>query len=272
MAAMLPRICILCVALLGLACDRGDPDATHQITGTVTDAQGKPLAGAVISINGFPRKGDNHTFSGSTGADGKYLIQVPSGMYDAPQATITRDLNGNSLVLPLHPADGKKDWGEQRDSRNSLSRDFVWKISGARPESVGKPEDHTGWYGGCINVEKGGDVGDTVTLEFTLTPEGPLIDGTPGRPITMTRRLPWRKFEDHLLLDIPIGSYTITARIPHEKKPIPLRLTLVYPTKLEETPEGTTTSVKVSFEQHEPRKGQREWLVPTLSVYPQPEK
>jgi hypothetical protein len=269
---MLVRIAIICIAVFVLGCDRGDPDAKHNVTGKVSDAQGKPLAGATVAISGFPRKGEANTFTATTAADGKYSIEVPSGTYDAPQATITRDLDSKTLILPLHPADGKKDWGEQRDSRNNLTRDFVWKISGAKPQGVGKPEDHTGWYGGCINVEKGGDVGDTVTLEFTLTPDGPLIDGTPAKPITITRRLPWKKHEDHLLMDIPIGRYTITARIPQEKKPIPLRLTLTYPTKLEDVPEGTANSVSVSFEQHEARKGEREWLVPLLTVYPQPEK
>src|SRR3546814_1354578 len=60
-------------------------------------------------------------------------------------------------------------------------------------------------------------------VELTLTPSGPLIDGSQGKTLVLRQG-------DHYcvqygyLEDIPIGRYTVTAILKNEAGPRPLRI------------------------------------------------
>ena len=270
------------LALLALgACDeKKGPAATHQISGKLADESGKPLSSVKVSVFGYPR-GNLDTFSKVLDVPGpadRYSIDVLEGTYEAPRANIAVHYNTRQYVLPLASADNTKDWGEQKDSKNNLTRDFIWRISGPRPTAMGESKDSAGFWGAAINLDKGADVGDFGTIEVTLTPDGPLIDGSPGKPVTYKRVIPWAKHEDHLLTDVPIGRYTATARISssgsEKAKPLRLVVTSGNPNKVDESStEKTAASVVVEFEQAEskdPALPGREpkFYIPSLLVFP----
>jgi hypothetical protein len=59
-------------------------------------------------------------------------------------------------------------------------------------------------------------------VEITLTPEGPLLDGSEGRPLIIRKKLtPGSYFQVN---DIPIGFYRIRARVITENGGEPLRI------------------------------------------------
>jgi hypothetical protein len=59
-------------------------------------------------------------------------------------------------------------------------------------------------------------------VEITLTPDGPLADGSAGRPFVIRHKVVTRGwFEVH---NIPVGRYRIQARVTEGGKALPLRL------------------------------------------------
>src|SRR5688572_20495967 len=174
----------IAAGLAQLSCDeKSGPAVTHQITGKLADQAGKPLSNVSVSVFGYPR-GSQETFSKVADLPGpaeRYSVDVPEGTYEAPRANVSTTYNGRRYVLPLASADNTRDWGEQKESKSGLTRDFVWRISGPRPTGMGEDKAAAGFWGASINLDKGADVGDFGTVEVTLTPDGPLIDGSPGR-------------------------------------------------------------------------------------------
>src|SRR3546814_18808349 len=60
-------------------------------------------------------------------------------------------------------------------------------------------------------------------VELTLTPSGPLIDGSEGKTLVLRQGDHyWVQFG--YLEDIPIGRYTVTAILKNEAGPRPLRI------------------------------------------------
>src|SRR3546814_17092136 len=60
-------------------------------------------------------------------------------------------------------------------------------------------------------------------VELTLTPSGPLIDGSEGKTLVLRQGDHyWVQFG--YLEDIPIGRYTVTAILKDETGPRPLRI------------------------------------------------
>ena len=273
--------------LAGLcACDeQKGPAATHQITGRLSDQSGKPLSNVKVSVFGYPR-GNQETFSHVAEVPGpadRYSIDVPEGTYDAPRASIDVTYNGRKYMLPLASSDNTRDWGEQKDSTGGLTRDFVWRISGPRPSGMGDAKEVATFWGASINLDKGADIGDFGTIEVTLTPDGPLIDGSAGKVLTFKRVIPWQKHEDHLLTDVPIGRYTATAKIfaSGSDKARPLRLVAASgnPAKVDESSSGgaTASNVVVEFEQADAKPGatpgqEPKFYMPSLLVFPEKEK
>src|SRR3546814_3061732 len=64
---------------------------------------------------------------------------------------------------------------------------------------------------------------DMEDVELTLTPSGPLIDGSEGKTLVLRQGDHyWVQFG--YLEDIPIGRYTVTAILKNEAGPRPLRI------------------------------------------------
>jgi hypothetical protein len=269
---------LLVIALIGggAGCDRGegvapDPSAKPgRLSGKLSDARGKPLRDVTVTVFGFSDKGEPVNKEVTVeGPAGEYEIELPPGKYNTPTARIGVEYNERWYVLPLAAADDSREWPEQRDSRKGLVRDFVWRISG--PVPGGDPLRESGHWGGTIHFDKGADLGDLATIEITLTPEGPLIDGSQGKPVTYERKLPWKRHEDHLLFDVPLGRYQATAKVLYGTRPKPLRLAsyTIDPSRPEmPSPDRLPTKVPVEFECHQPKPGVWKILNPNLIAFP----
>jgi hypothetical protein len=264
------------LALALSACDRnsgsgGPPPpgakAGH-LTGKLSDSQGKPLSNVTVSIFGFSDKGEAVSRELKVaGPAGEYDLELPNGKYNTPVARIAVDYNGRHYDLPLAAADGTKEWLEQKQASTGMVRDFVWKISGPIPG--GDPQSAGGYWGGTIYFDTAPDLGDTATIELALKPDGPLIDGSPGQPLIFTKRIPWKKHEDHLLFDIPLGKYSVTAKSLYGTRPKPLRLVTytVNPVNPEASPDRTVTKATVEFEFQQTKPGEYKLLVPNLVAF-----
>src|SRR5258706_1897645 len=267
---------LLVAALAMCGCDRnsgsgGPPPPGAKpghLTGKLSDARGGPLSNVTVSVFGFSDKGEPVTREVKLkGSASEYDIPLPDGKSNAPIARIGVDYNGRWYDLPLAAVDGTREWAEQKEPARGMVRDFTWRISGRAPS--GEADSPLGYWGGTIQFDKAGDLGDGATIEITLKPDGPLIDGSAGQTLTFTRKLPWKKFEDHYLLDIPLGKYTASAKKLFGTNPKPLRL-VAYTIDPENTKEAPrpATSVTVEFECQEVKPGEYKLLLPNLVAFP----
>ncbi|EIM02405.1 hypothetical protein RHOFW104T7_08770 [Rhodanobacter thiooxydans] len=171
---------------------------TGHATGTALDTRGKPIAGAKILL-------DNRVFyasyiHGSTGEDGSYRIKAQPGAWKA-HASIKKAYNGKTYTLELQP-DNVDSFDDQGAVRN-----FVWKLEGR------VPDNDYGFYGGFIQLSTDLDFsGDLDHVELTLTPSGPLIDGSPGKTL---RLRPGDHYwvDRYQVEDVPLGRYTVEAAL-----------------------------------------------------------
>ena len=67
---------------------------------------------------------------------------------------------------------------------------------------------HAGYYGGSVEMDAGWDLPDLSGVTLTLTPVGPLIDGSAGAVITRTVG---ETVGSYAVRDVPIGRYTVRA-------------------------------------------------------------
>ena len=192
---------------LGLsACELRAGNATPKAeagyaTGVVLDTQGTPIAGAKILL-------DNSVFynsyiHGSTKEDGSYRIKAQPGAWTA-EATIKKEYNGKTYTLEMHP-DNLDSFSDEGAVRN-----FTWKLEGRSQENEYR------YYGGFIQLDTAiGFEGDLDDVELTLTPDGPLIDGSQGR--TLRLRPGDHYWVDRFQIqDVPIGRYTVRATLNGE--------------------------------------------------------
>jgi hypothetical protein len=275
----LGTLALAIVVVSGIACDRSGsgagggsqarPGKPGHLTGKLSDAQGKPLLNVTVSIFGFSDNGEPVTRETKVaGPAGEYDLELPSGKYNTPTARIAVDYNGRHYELPLAAADGTKEWLDQKESRTGMVRDFVWNVAG--PVPGGDPLSPSGYWGGTIEFDKAGDLGDIAKIEITLRPEGPLIDRSEGKPVVFTRVWPWKKREDHYLLDVPLGRYTATAKILIGTRPKPLKLVsyTVDPANVDQAPPKMSTSVPIEFECKEVKPGEFKLMIPNLLAFP----
>ena len=188
------------------------PDnAAGIVTGTVVDTRGQPLAGVkVIADNTLFY---NTNVIGYTDARGHYKLDV-SGVVGTWHMTahLAREFNGQTFDLYLHPNSDAPFAGTERAVRN-----FEWRLTGPRADGLGS-------YGGNIQfiIDQQGWATNAhqTDVEFTLTPVGPLIDGSAGKTLTVRANYDW-----YTVRDLPIGQYKITARYaPDGQAPRPMVL------------------------------------------------
>lgn len=227
------------------------------VTGTAFDTLGEPMQGAFVSITGTTfEQGQRTEFETVTGADGTYAVRVPDGRYQA-KAWIDRNFAGQMFSRLLHPVTGSPNF--EVDSTVGGNIDFQWRLTGLTAYSTPPGSEPSDFHGAAIDLSycglpatayctvEGTGVpatpiapgGSTVTI--TLTPTGPLIDGSEGRVLewrfVMTEQDPdypyggaaipgyenggggrltlsqdWQYHSDYLL-DIPLGSYRMTATV-----------------------------------------------------------
>ncbi len=177
--------------------------------GKVTDLQGKPISGVEILLENSVLYASY--IKGSTKVDGTYKIKIQPGAWYA-HAYLKRSYNGKTYKLELH-TDNAESFNEDGTVAN-----FVWKLEGRIPRN-----DY-GYYGGFIQLSS--DIGfydDFEDIELTLTPSGPLIDGSAGK--TLKLRLGDHYWVDRYQIeDVPIGRYSLKATSNKDNKERPLKI------------------------------------------------
>jgi len=192
------------------------------IKGVVRDEQRDPVARARIRIAGYT--GNPNGMSSAdfireveTDAGGAYRLPVPAGLYGVSgQADLV--FEGKTYkALYLHPADGNC---KQQMSNGGIVKDFVLRLTGLK-QCIGNPDPkNAGNYSGAavalMHESPKGLPGDA-KLTLTLTPTGPLADGSAGKPLTFTRTVAalgnyFGPLETtNTLHDIPLGRYRLTG-------------------------------------------------------------
>lgn len=176
---------------------------TNVVKGKVVDTTGKPIAGAeVVADNEFLY---NSNVVGTTGADGTYRLPLgdAASTWNAT-AQITRQYNGKTYTFDLHPANPAS-----FATNTGAIRDFSWKLTGEKPGG--------GVYGNSVlyyltsyeDPSSPDTPVDPLNVELTLTPDGPLVDGSAGAPLTAHGT---NGGDGTGLQDVALGRYRITAR------------------------------------------------------------
>ncbi|WP_157452094.1 carboxypeptidase-like regulatory domain-containing protein [Deinococcus aquatilis] len=177
----------------------------YHMVGVVKNSLGKPLAGVRVGA-------DNTYFDGTevwtvTDAQGRYDLNL-EGTMGAWTAVAHLNVNYHGQAITLTPeVDNAAAFG----GVDGAVRNFTLKITGKSPGG--------GYYGalvyGLLGLSVDGDMPEFGDVEYTLTPDGPLIDGTAGDPFV----LKWSQ----LPFEVPQGRYTVTARSISDKGPIWVR-------------------------------------------------
>lgn len=182
------------------------PSARGIANGTVKYSNGNPIANAQVVIENTVLY--NSYVYATTDEQGVYRKAVPAGSWK-PSVVITKDFMNHSYSFDLHPDNAEPFAGTSGGTRN-----FTWKLSGAKPGG--------GYYGANVGVY--GEPGDVLSMdevELTLTPDGPLVDGSQGQIIT--RSLMDIGGGEDGIRDVPIGRYTITAKNKSTNQPLQIR-------------------------------------------------
>jgi hypothetical protein len=182
------------------------------VTGQALDAQGKPITGAKIWVKPVVTTGLYET---RTDAGGRYeATGLPPVGYRV-LAWAEREYNGQRYCIRL--GHEKAEDYSPINPANGAVRNFVLKASG-RIEDVELYSD-MGYFGGSVSVMDSRHVpARNAPLEFTLTPTGPLIDGKPGKTLTL------KPNAEGYLLDVPVGVYKVTAVSLEGGKRTPIKI------------------------------------------------
>lgn len=177
------------------------------VKGRVTDGAGRGIAGAKVVIEHTQFYA--HYVYAVTKADGSYSTAVPAGSWKA-SVQIERTFNGKKYRFDLQPDNPAPFAGTAGATRN-----FVWKISGPRPEG--------GFYGSDLAVYN--EPGASLLIEnvaVTLTPVDSLANGARGS-VVQKNLVDIGGGEDGIR-DIPLGAYRVTAKNKATGKPLLIRL------------------------------------------------
>lgn len=173
------------------------------VQGQAVDHRGKPLAGIHVWIKPGLTTG---VVDITTGTDGRYRADgLPYLPYTA-HAWYPVSAYGKTYCYRLaHPTAAEH---QPFNAQQGTTRNFKWQLSGKIP---GK-EDYrgSGYYGGTLTLLASSQDGGSLLnnedrLEVTLTPDGPLIDGSAGKKLILKTN------ELSHIYDIPVGKYRASA-------------------------------------------------------------
>ncbi|QDE82158.1 carboxypeptidase-like regulatory domain-containing protein [Myxococcus xanthus] len=173
------------------------------VKGKATDTAGKPLAGVEVVADNQVLYNSNVV--GVTGADGTYRLELGQAAttWNA-SARLKRDFNGRNYTFELHPSSATPFAGNE-----GAVRDFSWKLTGAKPEGGAYG---SGVYFRLADYVDPADPDQALQeehVELTLTPAGPLVDGSSRSPVTGRGVATGDGFG---MPDIAIARYTVTGR------------------------------------------------------------
>ena len=201
MSKLLSRTAVLSLLLAATTALADDGPGT--ITGTATDAAGKPLEDVLVWAQPGSVGGLHQT---RTEADGSYAIDGLMNLGHRVRAWVELDYRGRHYCLRLGmPA--KKDYYPASPAKG-LVRNFRLQTSGRIPD-VTWTTGGGAYFGGTVRVNRRMLDGQ---LELDLRPTGALIDGSAGQPIVRTVAITQGQREVDFL-DIPVGPYV--AKVTH---------------------------------------------------------
>lgn len=228
-ARSIRRTLILPFLIAALTAADGSAQRGHVVSGTVRTADGRPIAGATIRVSGATGAARGTTVKTQTDANGNYRVQVPPGHYDVDGFA---DLEFEGQTYRELWLDRTNTGCERQLSEKGIVRHFVLRLSGlAKCTANLDPTQPESYYGGQIIVSRGG-VPDDAVVRFTLTPVGPLADGTAGTTLTFERtgamldRGRGVLGQTAWLHDIPLGRYRVSAEASRPggaRQPLSLR-------------------------------------------------
>ena len=199
--------------------------------GIVTNARGEPIPDAAITVLvvGTTMAGDDTSFQPSVGADGRYALRLPDGIYRV-EATVALTLAGGRYLAALRPTDGGQ--ADYQDASQGVVEAFVWQVAGRRPGRDGGDGTYPGdYYGGSLwvqdaNLFESSDSDlllanrypEDARIVLSLSPRGPLVDGSPGREFVAELDLSGKSLANRAsqigyVVDVPLGSYVATAAV-----------------------------------------------------------
>jgi hypothetical protein len=169
----------------------------------VRDGAGRPIAGARIAVYASAGGGFRTTHKAVTDAQGAYEVPLPAGVGEVAEGTTKVSYSGKTFELPLRPVGSGA--GSTFDTAKGHVQNFVLGTAGE--------------FGGTIRLI---NVVDEGIIEVVLTPDGPLLDGSAGRPLVF-RFDAGETHSETYLNGIPLGRYTLKARLLDDGEALPLR-------------------------------------------------
>jgi hypothetical protein len=193
------------------------------VRGYVYDTKGNPLKGAKLGARSTAAGGFYSGAQGKTDDKGYYEIEVPWGAAHFYCAGYAVDYGEGRAALGLHPADGE---AEGFATAVGEVENFVMLPYGIadRDAVQDDPRYCNNYYGGNVilgwTVDSDSPIftsphylpNDSV-IEVTLTPDGPLVDGSRGRAIVVRKAVRADAPTQLYINNIPVGVYKITAKL-----------------------------------------------------------
>ena len=186
----------------------GPADRPNTVSGQVLDQAGHPLAGALIWVLPAVTTG---LITLHSDAQGRYqspaLVNVPYRTYAAFQT----EYRGQTFCQRLAATTLNGYDAFSPDPSGTITRNFRWRIRGAMPDG------HDNFFGADVRImhrtwtDDQDIVASDSTVEVTLVPDGPMIDGSAGQTVVTSARV-----GENMLHDIPVGHYTVTATEVHQ--------------------------------------------------------
>jgi hypothetical protein len=202
-------------AATGGAIPRSAAEA-NVIKGRVADAQDRPVAGVVLRVSGYSADGGSHDDNLTTDASGQYRQPVEHGLYEViGRAPLSFD--GGDYVFDLLPVDGACD---EADSSEGIVEDFRLSLTGLKVcEGYKDPQNPGSYLGAAVELlyVSPRALPDDTDVTLTLTPDGPLADGTTGTPVVFSRTVAELQTGfgpldgTSSLYDIPLAAYQISG-------------------------------------------------------------
>ena len=194
---------------------------TNDVSGTLRDSRGEPLANASLVIQ---TDQDKRQIKTTTDGDGHYSGSLPRGDY-LVHAYVNVRYEGAVIAVYLarHSGSGVI----KLPASGGIDLDWDLRVSGERDSP---PEFGTSaFYGYTVDVYDGYDyegvvaglsaLREDLNVVFRFEPVGPLVDGSESKPVEVTRTvgelLSGEEIlgHDSQLQDIPLGSHVLTATL-----------------------------------------------------------
>jgi hypothetical protein len=183
------------------------------VRGIVKDGAGRPIAGARIAVYSSAGGGFRTTHKAVSDAQGTYEVPLPVGVGEVAEGTAQVAYNGKTFELPLRPVGTGA--GSTFNTAKGYVQNFVLGTSGE--------------FGGTIRLTDNVTEG---TIEVTMKPDGLLLDGSAGRPLVF-RFDTGESHSETYLNGIPLGRYTLTARLLDDGEALPLQAGRMFGTDTE---------------------------------------